>query len=90
MGSLGADGKVQAKTLGEADGYVVTLVKAEPTYRGGPHEHAHAEFFYLIEGTVQNQGIEMSAGDGYAAAQGSTHSDFEALTAATYIIIWKL
>jgi hypothetical protein len=32
----------------------------------------------------------MTAGDGYAAVQGSMHSDFEALTAATYIIMWKL
>ena len=32
----------------------------------------------------------MSAGDGYVAAAGSTHSDFEALSPSTYLIIWRL
>ena len=76
--------------MGEADGYVVTLIEAQAGYRGGPHEHNYAEFFYLITGKVRNQGVELIAGDGYAAGHGSTHSDFEALNASTYIIIWKL
>jgi hypothetical protein len=32
----------------------------------------------------------MSAGDGYAAAAGSTHTDFETETGATYIVIFKI
>ena len=66
----GADGNARAKTLGEADGYAVTLIEAEAGYRGGPHEHTHAELFFLVAGTVRSQGVELTAGDGYGAAQG--------------------
>jgi mannose-6-phosphate isomerase-like protein (cupin superfamily) len=86
----GGGTKARAKVLGEADGYTVTLIAAETGYRGTPHEHAHAEFFYLIDGTVRNQGVAMSPGDGYAAACGSIHSDFEVLTPSKYINIWRL
>jgi hypothetical protein len=86
----GGGDKARAKILGEADGYVLTLIEAQAGYQGGPHDHTHAEFFYLINGRVRNQGVELDAGDGYAAAQGSVHTDFEALTASTYINIWKL
>jgi quercetin dioxygenase-like cupin family protein len=87
---LGSAGEARAKVLGAADGYTVMLVEAEPGYRGSPHEHTHAEFNYVIAGTVRNQGVEMKAGDGYAAAAGSTHADFETTTGATYIVIFKL
>ncbi len=86
----GGSGNARAKVLGSADGYVAVLVEAEPGYHGDPHEHAYAEFFYLIDGTVQNQGEAMKAGDGYAAAAGSTHADFSTDSGATYIVIFKL
>jgi quercetin dioxygenase-like cupin family protein len=86
----GQTGDARAKILGNADGYLVMYVEAEPGYRGDPHEHTNAEFFYLIEGRVRNQGQPMQQGDGYAAAAGSTHTDFEAETAARYIVIFKV
>ena len=33
---------------------------------------------------------EMTAGDGYAAAAGSTHADFATDTGATYLVIFKI
>ena len=86
----GTTGDAKAKVLGSADGYVVAFVQADPGYRGDPHQHGHPEFFYLIDGTVRNQGTQMVAGDGYAAAAGSTHADFATDTGATYIVIFKL
>jgi quercetin dioxygenase-like cupin family protein len=86
----GSAGQARAKVLGTADGYTVTLVEAQPGYAGSPHEHAHGEFNYVIAGTLRNQGREMSAGDGYAAAAGSTHTDFATDTGATYLVIFKL
>jgi|SRR5271157_2966138 len=86
----GEHGDARAKILGTADGYVVALVEAEAGYRGTPHEHAHAEFFYLVDGRVQNQGRELVGGDGYAAAAGSTHGDFEARAASTYLSIFRI
>ena len=76
-----------AKILGTADGYTVVLVEAQPGYRGTPHTQKAAEF-HLIDGTVTNQGQDMKAGDGYAAAAGSTH-DSSPRTPATYITIFK-
>lgn len=86
----GSAGEARAKILGSADGYTVTLVEAQPGYAGTPHEHTHAEFEYVIDGTLQTQGREMSAGDGYAAAAGSTHTVFATDTGATYLVIFKI
>jgi quercetin dioxygenase-like cupin family protein len=83
------DGNARAKVLGSADGYVVALVPAEAGYRGTPHQHAHAEFFY-VDGRLRNQGQELVSGDGYAAAAGSTHDDFDALEPSTYLSIFRL
>ncbi len=87
----GARGDARAKVLGSADGYFVSLIEADAGYRGDPHKHDHAEFFYLIDGTVRNQGKELTAGAGYAAGAGSTHTDFEVGEGgARYISIFKL
>ena len=86
----GSAGDARAKILGSADGYMVALVEAQPGYAGTRHEHAHAEFNYVIEGTLRNQGKAMSVGDGYAAAAGSTHTDFATDSGATYIVIFKI
>jgi len=86
----GAAGEARAKVLGHGDGYTSVLVEAQPGYRGNPHEHGYAEFGYVVSGTVRNQGRVMSAGDGYVAAAGSQHFDFETETGATYLVIFKL
>jgi uncharacterized protein len=86
----GTTGDAKAKILGTADGHLVAYVEADAGYRGDPHEHGYPEFFYLIDGTVRNQGRQMVAGDGYAAATGSTHADFATETGAKYIIIFRL
>jgi uncharacterized protein len=86
----GSHGNARAKVLGTADGYYVTLVEAEAGYRGDPHEHTNAEFFYLLEGSVRNQGQLIGAGDGYAAAAGSRHTDFVVEAASRYLIIFRL
>jgi mannose-6-phosphate isomerase-like protein (cupin superfamily) len=84
------EGGARAKILGAADGYVVALVEADAGYHGTPHEHAHAEFFFLVDGEVTNQETEMTAGDGYAAAAGSRHDDFRVHTPSRYLSIFKL
>jgi quercetin dioxygenase-like cupin family protein len=86
----GPRGDAKAKVLAAADGFTVVLVEAEPGYHGDPHEHAYPEFLHVIRGTLRNQGKEMGPGDSYAAATGSTHTDFETETGATYLSIFKL
>lgn len=86
----GSGDNARAKMLGQADGYMVVLVEAEAGYRGDPHTHEFAEFSYVIEGAVRSQGEQLRAGDGYAAAAGSTHTDFEATSAARYLVILRI
>jgi len=86
----GSRGDARARVLASADGYTVVLVEAEAGYRGDPHEHGYAEFLYLVSGTLRSQGVDMGPGDAYAAAAGSTHDEFEAVSAASYISIFKL
>src|SRR5215475_10165174 len=84
----GNQGNAEAKILGEADGYMVALIQADAGYQTAPHDHAHAEFFYLLDGVVRNQGEDLHAGDGYAAAAGSVHTDFAVQVPATYLSIF--
>jgi quercetin dioxygenase-like cupin family protein len=86
----GSAGNARAKVLAVADGFNVALVEAEAGYAGDPHSHAHPEFLYVIEGALRTQGRELAAGDGYAAAPGSTHADFATDTGARYLSIFKL
>ncbi len=82
--------KARAKILGEADGYTIALIQAEAGYETPQHQHAHAEFFYLVEGSIRNQGQQMNTGDGYAAARGSEHTDFEVQSPSTYVSVFRL
>ena len=75
--------------LGNADGALLRLVEAEAGYRGTPHQHDHAEFLSAVDGTLRTQTRTLGAGDGDAAAAGSTHDDFDAATAATYVIVFR-
>jgi quercetin dioxygenase-like cupin family protein len=82
--------QARAKILAIADGYHVALIEAVAGYRGGPHEHTHPEFLYVVNGALRTQDQAMAAGDAYAASPGSTHTDFAVDIAATYLLIFKL
>ena len=86
----GTTGEARAKVLAVADDYYLTLVEAQAGYAGDAHEHAHPEFLYVIDGQVRTQGVELHAGDGYAAATGSVHSDFATATGATFVLTFRL
>ena len=86
----GSDGKARSKLLGDFDGYYVAVVNASAGHRGDVHVHTHAECLYVVDGIVQSQGTELTAGDGYVASPGSSHDDFGTLSGATYLSIFKL
>jgi quercetin dioxygenase-like cupin family protein len=86
----GANGEARVKVLAEADGYTVALIQADTGYTTLPHEHTYAEFLHLIEGSIRNQGQILNAGDVYAAAAGSVHTDFEVQSPSTYLSIFRL
>lgn len=80
----------RVKLLASGDGYVLALVEAKAGYTGTAHEHRHAEMLYVLAGAIRNQGRLMGAGDAYVASAGSQHTDFCAVTDATYLSIFKL
>ena len=87
----GSKGDARAKVLGSGDGYVLSLVEAPEGYRGAPHVHANTEFLFVVDGTLRNQGQAMNAHDGYVAAVGSSHDDFEVGPGgATYLSIFRI
>jgi uncharacterized protein len=86
----GSTGNARAKVLATGDGYHVVLVEADAGYESEPHVHEHTEFSYVLEGEVRTQGTTMHAGDAYAAAVGSEHTDFGAPTGARYLSIFRL
>jgi hypothetical protein len=86
----GEGGNARAKILGSGDGYMVAIIEADEGYVTMPHEHAYTEFLYVVAGRIRNQGKTMVAGDAYVASIGSTHTDFEAESASTYLSIFKL
>jgi mannose-6-phosphate isomerase-like protein (cupin superfamily) len=87
----GSQGDARAKVLGSGDGYYLCLVEAGEGYRGDPHVHANTEFLFVVEGTLRNQGQDMTRHDAYVAAIGSSHDDFEVGPGgATYVSIFKL
>ena len=86
----GSGANARAKVLGNSDGYYLTLIEAEAGYRGDAHEHHYPEFLHVIDGSVRTQGQTMTAGDGYAAAAGSVHTDFATDSGATYVLLFKL
>jgi quercetin dioxygenase-like cupin family protein len=86
----GEHGNARAKVLAQADSYFVALVEADAGYAGSQHEHEHTEFLYLLDGTLRTQGTTMQAGDAYAAAAGSSHTEFVAETAAKYVSIFRI
>jgi mannose-6-phosphate isomerase-like protein (cupin superfamily) len=87
----GSRGDARAKVLGSGDGYVLSLVEAKEGYRGDPHLHANTEFLFVLDGTLRNQGQTMTTNDGYVAAVGSSHDDFEVgAGGATYLSIFKV
>jgi quercetin dioxygenase-like cupin family protein len=86
----GSRGDARAKILANGDGYYVALVEADPGYAGDPHEHAHAEFLYVLRGVLHSQGVTIGPGGAYVAEPGSVHEEFATAEGATYLSIFKL
>jgi len=83
-------GNARAKVLCAADGHTVVLIEAGAGYEGTAHTHAHPEFLYVLDGELRTQGQLLRAGDSYAAARGSEHTDFATENGATYVLVFRI
>jgi hypothetical protein len=91
LGPLGATkATLEPRSSAEPTAMSLRWVETEVSYRRTPHEHSHPEFFYLVEGNIRNQCQTIKCGDRYAAATGSVHTDFEAESPSTYLVIFRI
>lgn len=81
---------VEMKALGAANGRLIALFRFAAGYAGGSHDHADAEFSYLLEGDLISNGVRMSAGHAYAAEAGTTHTEFRTTDGATLVSVFAI
>lgn len=86
----GADGLAEAHFMTAANDTHMVHIRANAGYQGDPHDHAIAEFTYVLSGRVVTNGIELGPGDGVAAECGTRHESFKALTDTEYIVVFSL
>lgn len=76
------------KVLGVADGRMFAMFRFDAGYVGGSHDHADAEFTYVLSGDIVSNGVTMLAGHSYAAEAGTTHSEFRSENGATLVSVF--
>ena len=81
---------IDMKMLAPANGRAIALFRFEPGYVGGAHEHADAEFSYVLEGELISTGVTIRPGGAYAAERGTTHDDFRTETGCTLVSVFAL
>ncbi len=81
---------VAMKSLGGANGRMIALFKFDPGYSGATHEHADAEFSYVLEGELISNGVTMAAGHAYAAEAGTTHNEFRTDSGVTLVSVFAV
>lgn len=77
------------KLIGFVDGLVFSLSDVPAGHRGVPHHHTHAEFVYVMEGSIIANGVLMEAGHGYAAPKGTDHTEFVSEFGCKFISVFK-
>jgi len=79
---------VAMKTLGGANGRSIALFKFDAGYVGPVHQHADAEFSYVLEGELVSNGVTMASGHAYAAEAGTTHDEFRTDSGVTLVSVF--
>ena len=80
---------VAMKMMGGANGRMISLFKFDAGYVGTTHEHADAEFSYILEGELISNGVMMTTGHAYAAEAGTTHEEFRTDTGVTLVSVFQ-
>ncbi len=81
---------VAMKVLGVADGTMIASFQFQPGYVGAVHNHEQAEFTYILEGSLNSQGVMMYPGHSYAVEAGTLHDQFSTETGCTLVSVFKV
>ena len=81
---------VEIKMLAGANGRAIALFRFKPGYVGAVHEHADAEFSYILEGDLVSTGVTMKPGDAYAAEMGTTHDEFRTESGCILVSVFAM
>lgn len=79
---------VEVKNLGKANGRAVQLVKFSPAASFPSHTHTDAEFLYVLEGEVFQNGVKLTAGCSATAAAGSVDETFVSPNGCLFILFY--
>lgn len=79
---------VEVKDLGAANGRAMQLVRFPPGTVFPVHEHAGAEFVYVLEGELIQNGQRLSSGWASISAGGTTDDDVKSDAGCTFLIVY--
>lgn len=85
-----ADDNSLYKTIGFVDGLAFVLSDVPAGHQGKHHHHTHAEFVYVMGGSIRANGVIMEAGHGYAAPEGTNHTEFASDNGCQFISVFKV
>jgi len=78
------------KSIGAADGLGFAISDVPAGHCGRKHHHTHAEFTFVLEGSIIANGVLMEAGTGYAAEKGTDHTQFYSEHGCKFISVFKI
>ena len=81
---------VQVKNLGKANGRAMQLVRFQPAASFPAHLHTDAEFLFMLEGEVIQNGHKLHAGWSTVAPAGTHDTEFVSPSGCTFLLVYAL
>lgn len=81
---------VEVKNLGKANGRAMQLVRFQPGASFPAHLHTDAEFLFVLEGEVIQNGRRLHAGCSTVAPAGSRDTEFISPSGGTFLLVYAL
>ena len=81
---------VEVKNLGKANGRAMQLVRFQPGASFPAHLHTDAEFLFMLEGDVFQNGQKLRSGWSSVAAAGTYDTYFMSPTGCTFLLVYAL
>lgn len=81
---------IDVKNLGKANGRFMQLVRFQPGASFPSHVHTDAEFIFVLDGEVRQNGTLLSSGWSAVAQAGSHDHTFTSSSGCTFLLIYSL